>query len=52
MLHPGKVCVRNVFHNGIRITRSFIPFGDRGFQLAVQWSLTVIRLPEFCTEIE
>ena len=30
MLYPGKMYVRNVFHNGIRITRSFILFGDGG----------------------
>lgn len=52
MLYSEKMYVRNVFHDGIRITCSVILFATRGFQLAVQQPLIVIYLPEFCNEIE
>ena len=43
--------VRNVFHDGIRITCSVILFATRGFQLAVQQPLIVTYLPDFCNEM-
>lgn len=40
----------NVFHNRIRLTRSFI-FLITGFQMAVQLPLMVTYLGEFCDEM-